>query len=63
MALLLGIDNGLTVTKAVNFDEAGQVLATARCRVAQAMPHPRHVERDMDELWSQTAAAIAEAVS
>ncbi len=31
MALLLGIDNGLTVTKAVNFDEAGQVLATARC--------------------------------
>lgn len=63
MALLLGIDNGLTVTKAVIFDEAGRVLATARRRVAQAMPQPRHVERDMDELWSQTAAAIAEAVS
>jgi L-xylulokinase len=63
MALLLGIDNGLTVTKAVIFDEAGRVLATARRRVAQSMPQARHVERDMGELWSQTAAAIAEAVA
>jgi L-xylulokinase len=63
MALLLGIDNGLTVTKAVIFDEAGRVLATARRRVAQSMPQARHVERDMDQLWSQTAAAIAEAVA
>ncbi|MCZ0962630.1 FGGY-family carbohydrate kinase [Paracoccus benzoatiresistens] len=63
MPLLLGIDNGLTVTKAVIFDEAGRVLATARRRVAQSMPQARHVERDMDALWTQTAAAIAEAVS
>lgn len=63
MPLLLGIDNGLTVTKAVIFDESGRVLATARCRVAQTMPQPRHVERDMEDVWSQTAAAIAQAVS
>lgn len=63
MTLLLGIDNGLTVTKAVIFDEAGRVLATARRRVAQSMPQARHVERDMDDLWTQTAAAIAEAVA
>lgn len=63
MALLLGIDNGLTVTKAVIFDETGRVLATARRRVAQSMPQPRHVERDMDDLWRQTAAAISEAIS
>lgn len=63
MPLLLGIDNGLTVTKAVIFDETGRVLATARRRVAQSMPAPRHVERDMHDLWRQTAAAIAEAVS
>lgn len=63
MPLLLGIDNGLTVTKAVIFDETGRVLATARRRVAQSMPEPRHVERDMDDLWTQTAAAIAEAVA
>ncbi|MFC6462757.1 FGGY family carbohydrate kinase, partial [Paracoccus aerius] len=63
MALLLGIDNGLTVTKAVIFAENGQVLATARRRVAQSMPCARHVERDMGDLWTQTAAAIAEAVA
>lgn len=63
MALLLGIDNGLTVTKAVIFDEAGQVISMARRRVPQQMPRPRHVERDMDALWAQTAAAIAEAVT
>ncbi|MFC0201505.1 FGGY-family carbohydrate kinase [Paracoccus rhizosphaerae] len=63
MTLLLGIDNGLTVTKAVIFDQAGQVLSTARRRVAQSIPRPRHVERDMDDLWRQTAAAIHEALS
>lgn len=62
MPLLLGIDNGLTVTKAVIFDEAGRVLSLARRRVPQLMSAPRHVERDMDVLWTQTAAAIAEVV-
>ena len=63
MPLLLGIDNGLTVTKAVIFDESGAVLAVARRRVPQIIPAPRHVERDMDVLWRQTAAAIAEALA
>lgn len=63
MPLLLGVDNGLTVTKAVVFDETGRVLALARRRVPQIMPAPHHVERDMDVLWTQTAAAIAEAVA
>ena len=63
MALLLGIDSGLTVTKAVVFDDAGRVLATARRRVPHSMPQARHVERGMDDLWSRTAAAVAEAVA
>lgn len=63
MALLLGVDNGLTVTKAVIFDEAGRVVSLARRRVPQQMPESRHVERDMAGLWTQTAAAIAEAIA
>lgn len=63
MACLLGIDNGLTVTKAVVFDESGAPLAVARRRIAQSKPAPRHVERDMDEMWRETAAAIREAVA
>ena len=63
MASLLGIDNGLTVTKAVIFDVDGTQLAVARRRIPQAMPAPRFVERDMAGLWQATAAAIAEAIA
>ena len=62
MPSLLGIDSGLTVTKAVIFDIDGTPLAACRRRVTQFMPKARHVERDMDELWTATADAIAEAI-
>lgn len=62
MASLLGIDSGLTVTKAVIFDQDGSVLSVARRRVPQSMPQPRFVERDMIGLWQATAQAIAEAI-
>lgn len=63
MTSLLGIDNGLTVTKAVIFDADGTVLSVARRRVPQMMPQPRFVERDMNGLWTATAQAIAEAIA
>lgn len=63
MPSLLGIDSGLTVTKAVIFDVDGAPIAVARRRVTQFMPQPRHVERDMDELWNRTAEAIREAIA
>ena len=51
---ILGIDSGLTVTKAVVFDATGQPLAIARRRLPQLMPQPRHAERDMDALRSRS---------
>jgi len=63
MPSLLGIDNGLTVSKAVVFDIGGTQLSVARRRVPQSMPHPRWVERDMVSLWRATAEAIAEAIA
>ena len=62
MPSILGIDSGLTVTKAVVFDADGTALAIARRRVPQLIPAPQHVERDMDGLWAATADAIREAV-
>ncbi len=62
MPSILGIDSGLTVTKAALFDIDGTPIAVARRRVSQSIPRPRHVERDMDELWTATAEAIAEAI-
>ena len=62
MPSLLGIDSGLTVTKAVVFDVDGTLLAVARRRVEQSQPAARFVERDMEALWRATAGAVAEAI-
>jgi L-xylulokinase len=58
MQRLLAIDSGLTITKAVVFDLKGQQLGVSRRNVAQSIPEPRKVERDMVDFWNQTASAI-----
>jgi L-xylulokinase len=63
MDCILALDSGLTVTKAVLFDLAGRQVAVARRNVRQLMPAPRHVERDMDDLWTQTASAIRDVIA
>jgi len=63
MPLLIGIDCGLTVTKAVVFDDRGRVLAVARRPSQQLKPQARHVERDMDQLWAACAGALSEALA
>jgi L-xylulokinase len=63
MPSLLGIDSGLTVTKAVVFDADGTQLSVARRRVPPSIPTPRRVERDMDGLWTAAAEAVADAVA
>lgn len=61
-AYLLGLDSGLTVTKAVVFRDDGKVVALARREIAQIKAVPRHVERDMTAHWQASAAAIREAL-
>ena len=56
---ILGIDNGLTVTKAVVFDASGTPLAVARRRLPQLMPRPRHVERAWNGTQSPGANTLA----
>lgn len=56
--LLLGLDAGNTVIKAVLFDREGRQLARcARDGVSQ-LPRPGHVERDAEELWQLAGQAI-----
>lgn len=62
MPCLLGIDSGLTLTKAVVFDEGGRVVALARRQVDTEMARAHHVERDMNQLWMATCEAISEVV-
>ncbi|TDL79345.1 carbohydrate kinase [Palleronia sediminis] len=63
MDRILAIDSGLTVTKAVIFDLAGRQIAVARRNVRQIKPAPHHVERDMAELWHETASAIRDVLA
>ncbi len=60
---LLGVDAGQTVTKAALFDTAGRELAVASAYTRATSPRPRWQERDLDEAWRQTAAAIRDCVT
>ncbi len=60
--LVLGLDCGLTVTKAVLFDETGRPRATASARVPQESPRARWVERDVEALWTASAGAVRSAI-
>jgi L-xylulokinase len=60
---LLGVDSGLTVTKAVVFDLDGNEVGAGEARPAQRTPYPRWVERDLDEAWDACVAAIRRALT
>ena len=49
MSLVLGIDCGLTVTKAVVFDARGTMLGAASRSSPHATPRPHWVQRDANE--------------
>ena len=58
--LLLGLDAGNTVIKAVLFDARGNQLAIAKRDGHSSTPAPGHVERDLNELWANAATVIRE---
>lgn len=55
----LGLDAGNTVIKAVLFDAEGRQVAMHALDGQSTKPRPGHVERDLDELWANTRAAIS----
>lgn len=57
--LVLGVDAGHTVTKAVLFDATGRAVARGSGTVPLKYPQPHWVERDMDEVWQTAFQAIA----
>ncbi|MCO1579309.1 carbohydrate kinase [Crossiella sp. SN42] len=62
--LLLGIDAGQTVTKAVLVHaETGREIAVGQARVPVSTPHPRWVERDQDQVWDGCVRAIRAALA
>ena len=59
--LLLAIDQGTTSSRAIVFDAAGTVRATAQREFTQHYPGDGLVEHDPEEIWSATLAVTREA--
>ncbi|HEV7324819.1 MAG TPA: FGGY-family carbohydrate kinase [Bosea sp. (in: a-proteobacteria)] len=57
--LLLGLDAGNTVVKAVLFDRSGKVVGKAARDGHSSKPEPGHVEREIGELWGNAGEVIA----
>jgi len=62
MHYLLAIDQGTTSSRAIVFDAALQVVATAQEEFAQHYPAPGRVEHDPADLWSTVAATARGAI-
>ncbi|MGC4174685.1 glycerol kinase GlpK [Demequina sp.] len=60
---VLAIDQGTTSTRAMIFSRDGSVVASAQKEHRQFTPHPGWVEHDPLEIWDNTRAVIAEALS
>ncbi|TQK51239.1 L-xylulokinase [Streptomyces sp. SLBN-118] len=61
--LVLGVDAGHTVTKAVLFNAVGRQVARGSGTLPLDTPHPRWVERDMEEVWRTAHRAIRDCLA
>ena len=55
---VLAIDQGTTSTRALLFDEAARVVASAQEPFAQHFPRPGEVEHDPEELWATVVSTV-----
>jgi L-xylulokinase len=59
---LIGIDNGLTLSKVAIFDLEGRTIGVASRKIEVQYPKPGYTERDMDHVWRKTAEAVREVI-
>ncbi len=60
---ILGLDAGNTVIKAVLFDLEGRPVAMQALHGQSSTPSPGHVERDLNELWSNAKDVIQDCIA
>ena len=56
------LDQGTTSSRAILFNQAGEIVARSQHTFRQIYPQPGWVEHDPMEIWSTSARALAEAV-
>ncbi len=60
---VVAIDQGTTSSRAIVFDTAGAVVASAAREHAQILPRPGWVEHDPLEIWRNVRAVLGEALA
>lgn len=63
MKCILALDQGTTSSRAIVFDQAGQVVAIAQREFRQIFPQPGWVEHDAREIWATQHAVALEAIA
>jgi len=63
MSLILALDQGTTSSRAILFDQDGNVRAVAQKEFEQIFPQAGWVEHDPAEIWSSQIAVVTEALS
>ena len=63
MKYILALDQGTTSSRALLFDQQGQVIAAAQKEFEQLYPQPGWVEHDPNEIWSSQSGVAAEAIA
>jgi glycerol kinase len=59
---ILALDQGTTSSRAIIFDNDGQIVSTAQKEFRQYFPKPGWVEHDADEIWSSQYGVALEAM-
>jgi glycerol kinase len=60
--VVLALDQGTTSSRAIVFDRAGRIVATAQQEFRQYFPSPGWVEHDAAEIWSSQLACAQSAL-
>jgi glycerol kinase len=60
---VLAIDQGTTSSRAIVFDQDGQVRGLGQHPTQQIFPHPGWVNQDPEDIWQTTLASIRDALT
>ncbi|MEL7520515.1 MAG: FGGY family carbohydrate kinase, partial [Cyanobacteria bacterium J06553_1] len=60
---ILALDQGTTSSRAIIFDRAGSIVATAQKEFQQFFPRSGWVEHDANEIWSSQIGVVNEALA
>ena len=60
---ILAIDQGTTSSRAIAFDQAGNIVQTAQKEFTQHFPQPGWVEHDANEIWTSVGSVVGEVLA